>query len=89
MNDEIYNIIVFSIFKLGKDPWKIIATKEQFTFLKFSQQWLAIIMIFPYFGLIMMRKLDFLIKFTALGIITVFLYFFFIIYAFMDNIKMI
>lgn len=62
-----------------------IAPSDQFTFQKFSMQWMCIIMFFVCFPILFIRKIKILVKIGQFGAISVYGYVFFIIYLFFEN----
>lgn len=53
---------------------------EHLVFDKFSKQYLSLIMFIPLLGMSFIKNLNFLIKIASYGIISVFIYFGFLIY---------
>jgi amino acid permease len=52
-----------------------------------SEQWLAVISFIPLLALLFIKNLKLIVKLTAIGIYSVLVYFIFIGYVFIDNIK--
>jgi amino acid permease len=85
INDQLYNIIKFALAMAGKHD--SLAPKTEFTFGKMSEQWLAVITYLPLLGMLFIKNLGLLVRMTAIGVWSVFIYFIFVGYAFVDNIN--
>lgn len=84
INDQLYNIIKFALAMAGKHD--SLAPKTEFTFGMMSEQWLAVITFLPLLGMLFIKNLGLLVRMTAIGVWSVFVYFIFVGYAFVDNI---
>ncbi len=51
-----------------------------------SEQWLAVITFLPLLSLLLIKNLGILVRLTAVGVLSVFTYFAFVAYAFIENI---
>lgn len=85
INDQLYNILAFIFDKTGKP--NSLAPKDVFDFSRMSEQWLAVISFLPLLGVLFIKNLNLIVKFTAVGVYSVLVYFIFIGYVFIDNIK--
>lgn len=83
INDQLYNIIKFALAMGGRKD--VLADKNVFTFSQFGEQWLAVITFLPLLATLFIKNLSLLVKLTAIGVISVFVYFIFVGYAFVDN----
>ena len=72
--DQLYSMIQFFDHS--------IADKNQFTFSKFSEQYLTLIMVIPFLLLISVKNLNLVVRIAAYGAITIAIYFIFVIYQF-------
>ena len=52
-----------------------------------SGQWLAVISFLPLLGILFVKNLKLILKFTSIGVYSVVVYFVFIAYVFIDNVK--
>jgi hypothetical protein len=82
INDQLYNIINFALAMDGKGA---LAPDTEFTFSHMGKQWLAVITFLPLLALLFIKNLGLLVKMTAIGVWSVFVYFIFVGYAFIDN----
>ena len=72
--DQLYSMIQFFTHQ--------IAEKDEFSFSQFSIQYLTLIMIIPFFFLVSLKDLNFVVKIAAYGAVTIVIYFVFVIYQF-------
>lgn len=81
--DQIYSIIYFIMRKSGAGEY--IAEKQDFAFNVFSIQYMSLIAYFPLLALIFIKKLDLMVKLAQIGVYSVFIYFIFIGYEFIQS----
>ena len=85
INDQLYNILAFALDVSGHSA--SLAPKDEFSFSKMSEQWLAVISFLPLLAFLLIKNLNLVIKLAAFGTYSVVIYLVFIVYVFFDNVK--
>jgi sodium-coupled neutral amino acid transporter 9 len=83
LNDQLYNVVQYAFTRAGHPEW--LAPKDRFTFGEFSLQYLALATLVLVFLLLQLKRIDFLVKISSLGIFSIGFYFVFILWAFGDS----
>lgn len=84
-SDQLYDFTAFILNRAGHRNW--ISNKNIFTFTKFSLQYIALIPMMIIFVLLHFKKIDFLVKLSSIGVLSVLFYFIFILITFFSSLK--